>query len=612
MKYRKFSWGGLQSGYIPGVLPAQQTQFIPSGQGTQAYSPDLKNFYKPEEPEKLKQAGLDGDLLKSIMGKGHTNAGNYVIGQAEQAVKQLNQAVSQYGNEFLKTEAGKKLANAAVIDYSVINKLERDLKNTENYQKVTEANDAGSVTAISDKGTVVAKDTQGNVKELKIADYLANKGSYKLLNNSEVYTEKDTNPNLTFSDVGSYTTNTWGSVKVTDYMNKFMSNWGLNANKEEREMIDDLKKLGNPDSAIGWINSKGGNENNKQQMLAALQSFKAQLPIHVRNTLYANSLDKANTPKEVEDNYNKGILEFFYKGYTNKTESSVTGKSDKSLMDLNMGAGDYKKSVDTSEWADKMLTSQLFEDHKTLNFKTGKYNVNIQGIPLPPRNQQDMVYTDKKNVYRNAASSNADKIYTASGKLIPKDVLNTMILTGDSAITVLPIDKATGQPIPLDQYQKRYGTKLSGADLMKMYQQGNAKKFVAHEGNFNYNQEHIGIEPDDENLKALYKAGDIELFDKSTEEGKKIIQLIDNAVQNSYNPNKDKEFVSPYKDRDTAARTTVLIPVDVKEADILELAQDMDAQKSGINNPEQFNAASTYIGKTQSSYKDFFGINGTK
>jgi hypothetical protein len=126
MKYRKFSWGGQQSGNIPGVLPATQTQFIPVGQGGKGYTPDLKNFYQEEKPEQLKKAGLDGDLLKSVMGKGHTNAGNYVIGQAEKAVKELNTAIGQYGNEFLKTEEGKRLANAAVIDYSVLNKLERD------------------------------------------------------------------------------------------------------------------------------------------------------------------------------------------------------------------------------------------------------------------------------------------------------------------------------------------------------------------------------------------------------------------------------------------------------------------------------------------------------
>jgi hypothetical protein len=344
-KTPKLQQGGVAYGNVPGLNIYGEA---PAYRPHQTIVPDMGQF-ETFKKEKVKIPELDTEALEKLAGKGHTNAVNLIIGQAKQSLAKVSDIL--YNDPFASdTVQVKSLLKKATVGPELINKLHRDLKLTEDAQKITEKNDAMSSYAVSSTGKMLVKDANDNIHEVGMDDYMKNKNKYQPVTNSEAYNYKDTNDNLTFKPISDYTTNTYGMKKIEDNMNGILSKLGTTASKGEREGIAQMAQFGakglqdqlGSSGVLGTVKQSGGNENNKTQLKSTLNYILEAMDAPTRNTLMAEAATKSKSPEEQQQRVYGLIADFVQRAAVNKSESSTTISPSQLLTKTGGGSGDEK------------------------------------------------------------------------------------------------------------------------------------------------------------------------------------------------------------------------------------------------------------------------------
>jgi hypothetical protein len=454
-KIKKFQFGGVSTEYVPGISTYIPTQLTPR---VQPFIPDSRYFQvqgikAPETPS------LDKESLKGLAGKGHTNDVNAIVGRAEQAEALLKQKMSA-DPYYLKTNEGKALLQQMSLSQTDINKMLQYKENTNKAEDLMMKNEGGSSFATTSDGNFLVKGDKG-IQIVKPQDYFSNKERYQLLTNTQIREMRDRDPNMTLSDISPYITNTVGQGKVDDYMKNQFINLGHSSNAGEREMIGNLQKFGSPEELLGFIKSSGSNNNNAQQLDMALKAMVSGMPSYIRNTLYSQAAQQANTPQEAQEKMYSFLWNYANKMRVNESKSSQTIQANE-FMNKASGMGtDKTKLVDNGDFFMKWMGDKGLAPVQEVNIGNGQFNIKSGGSYYNTtewvKGDKPATITSDRHLIQGIRSQLKDKtLRTADGKPIPENLVESMIMSGDKKAVIIhayPTDE-NRNPLPLEVVQR--------------------------------------------------------------------------------------------------------------------------------------------------------------
>jgi hypothetical protein len=454
-KIRKYQFGGVTTATVPGFIPYTPTQLIPR---SQPFIPDSK-YYQVQAPKAPEAPALDKDTLKGVLGKGHTNDVNYIVGRAEQAEAKLRQMMS-IDPYYLQTNEGKQLMSQMTVSQTDLNKLMQMKENTQKAEDVMVKNNGGSAYATTSDGRFVVKNANGQLQTIAPDEYFSNREAYKMLTNAQVREERDRNPNTTLSDVSSYITNTLGNDKIDESMKAHTISLGSTGTKQVQEMIGDLRKFGSPEALIGQIKSGGAYSSNAKQVKMAMDSFLQGMPHTVKNTLFAEAATKSRNKEEAMDNVYKYIYNYFTKMTETKSESEQSLQVNE-FMNKSAGLG-ADKTPKHKPVSDMVFTFEggNYQTPQKIILNDGQIQLDLGGNTFAGNHL--IKGEDKRSLHVKDANTltgrlmnkyTSSPILTADGKQVPKEIIDRMVISkeaGNNAafINHYPADER-GNPLPL-------------------------------------------------------------------------------------------------------------------------------------------------------------------
>lgn len=455
-KIKKYQFGGVTTATVPGFIPYTPTQLIPR---SQPFIPDSK-YYQVQAPKAPEAPALDKDTLKGVLGKGHTNDVNYIVGRAEQAEAKLRQMMS-IDPYYLQTNEGKQLMSQMTVSQTDLNKLMQMKENTKNAMDVMNKNDAGSSFATTTDGSLIVKDSEGRVRPVSDQEYFQNKANYKPLTNQELIELRDTDPRLTLTgDVSKYVVNTIGKNKIEDVLKGYMANLGTTARKQTQEMIDDLRRYGSKEAFLGQIATGGGFENNKNQIMSKYKSFLEGMDNLTRNTLMSQAKYKSRNMEEANKNVLSYIYDYFTAGTIDKSERTQSMQIP-TILNPN-AAGGADKTPKHKPISDMVFTFEggNYQTPQKITLNDGQIQLDLGGNTFAGNHL--IKGEDKRSLHVKDANTltgrlmnkyTSSPILTADGKQVPKEIIDRMVISkeaGNNAafINHYPADER-GNPLPL-------------------------------------------------------------------------------------------------------------------------------------------------------------------
>ena len=453
-KIRKYQFGGVTTATVPGFIPYTPTQLIPR---SQPFIPDSK-YYQVQAPKAPEAPALDKDTLKGVLGKGHTNDVNYIVGRAEQAEAKLRQMMS-IDPYYLQTNEGKQLMSQMTVSQTDLNKLMQMKENTKNAMDVMNKNDAGSSFATTTDGSLIVKDSEGRVRPVSDQEYFQNKANYKPLTNQELIELRDTDPRLTLTgDVSKYVVNTIGKNKIEDVLKGYMANLGTTARKQTQEMIDDLRRYGSKEAFLGQIATGGGFENNKNQIMSKYKSFLEGMDNLTRNTLMSQAKYKSRNMEEANKNVLSYIYDYFTAGTIDKSERTQSMQIP-TILNPNAGGGADSKPEEISDIT-FTIEGGNYQTPQKITLNNGEIQLDLGGNTfrrnhiIKGEDKKSLAVTDGNTIVGSLMSKHTgNPILTADGKPLPKAVADRLVISKEANHNVAfinhyPADER-GNPLPL-------------------------------------------------------------------------------------------------------------------------------------------------------------------
>lgn len=208
--------------------------------------------------------------------------------------------------------ASKTLADKYLQNLSYLNKVKQSSKLFDSIYTESVKSGAIQEAAITPSGNLLTTDERGNVAEVSVQQYLANKDKIKVLTNGELLTLRRNSPKYTFGDSIFTTVQNGASIKdVTDQIEKIVSKLGKSTLEQsgytatqQGQIIKGLEILNN--AAEHGINFKASmgidglykttqiTENQRNQAKAALQVIYKMLPQNYKALLQFKSGDAQN------------------------------------------------------------------------------------------------------------------------------------------------------------------------------------------------------------------------------------------------------------------------------------------------------------------------------
>lgn len=454
-KIRRFQFGGVAVESVPGISTYQPIQLSPR---EQKFTPDYSKLLvaAPKAPE---APSMDKEALKGLVGKGHTNDVNAIVGRAEQAEALLKQKMS-FDPYYLKTAEGKALLQQMTLSQTDINKMLQYKENTNKAEDLMMKNEGGSSFATTSDGNFLVRGEKG-IQVVRPQDYFSNKQNYQLLTNAQIREMRDRDPNMTLSDISPYITNTVGQSKVDDYMKNQFINLGHSSNEGERELIGNLQRFGSKEELLGFIKSSGSNKNNAMQVKSALDAMLKGMPSYIKNTLYSQAAQQANTAEQAQENMYSFLWNYANKMRVNETKSSQTLQYNEGMNKAHGIGADKTKLVDNGDFFMKWMGDKGLAPIQDVEIGNGQFKIKLGGSYYNTtewtKGDKPALITSDKSLIQGIRSQLKDKtLRTADGKPIPEDLVQNMIMAGDKKAVIIhtyPTDD-NRNPLPLEVVQR--------------------------------------------------------------------------------------------------------------------------------------------------------------
>lgn len=543
-KIRRFQFGGVAVESVPGISTYQPIQLSPR---EQKFTPDYSKLLvaAPKAPE---APSMDKETLKGLVGKGHTNDVNAIVGRAEQAEALLKQKMS-FDPYYLKTAEGKALLQQMTLSQTNINKMLQYKENTNKAEDLMMKNEGGSSFATTSDGNFLVKGERG-IQAVRPQDYFSNKQNYQLLTNAQIREMRDRDPNMTLSDISPYITNTVGQSKVDDYMKNQFINLGHSSNEGERELIGNLQRFGSKEELLGFIKSSGGNKNNAMQVKSALDAMLKGMPSYIKNTLYSQAAQQANTAEQAQENMYSFLWNYANKMRVNETKSSQTLQYNEGMNKAHGIGADKTKLVDNGDFFMKWMGDTGLAPINKVTIGDGKYELNLGGSYFNTtgwtKDGKPTTITSDKSLLQGLRTQLQDKnVYTADGKPIPEDLVRNMILAKDKKAVIVhtyPAD-SNGNPLPLEVVQRL--EKENPGKLQQIINSGQVTSVTMFEGATRVHRKwnDIGQSDTQEKLPGL------NYYDMNEGRGAELKGMLNEAMSNAgTSVDEEGKFESPFSD----------------------------------------------------------------
>lgn len=448
---RKFGYGGRTANYFSTF---KYQPFI-SQQQPVIQSSGEKTTSKTEEKDPKEE------YIKNLVGsikelKGLTSDSNYVTSYI---LKTMNKW--QYDDTLTTYD----MANDAIKIQNLINRCVNDKAQYDESYKLANQREAMSDVAITNRGTIVVKSTDGKLTNMSIESYLKNQDKYIPVSNEELASIRENY--IPFNDSFNGVLNNAASAKTFDeYISKTISTLGSTSVTDSgpsQDIINGLNSLSNlteeQQQAVieslqnGYIDTKVVSKDSARQIEAALAYILYSMPKNLK-TWAAFKLGISDENAAVKT---LAALKLSSRAsLTTALDNMVkNGRRSNSGSGSNRGSSGSEQKYGYWTTAQKELSGDL---NKNIQIRLGQGEISVYGTKLANNegisgNMSLDTYLSKS---RGSEALDTSRISIGGIRIDPNEA-NKILLQSNYQVTVLTLpSKSDGTPYIeiLDEYNK--------------------------------------------------------------------------------------------------------------------------------------------------------------